>query len=329
MQDCVFTVITPVFNGGNLLRETLNSVLKYCAGFSFEYLVINDGSTDQTSKILTEYVGRIFVLDIQNQGEANAVNMGLKIAKGKYCLVVSADDPLISSELFVEAISVFESSKEVVAVYPDWNIIDSNSNFISKVETIEYSKKALIEHFVCIPGPGAIFRTTAANKIGGRNVNLKFGSDYHFWLKLSQLGEFKRIPKVLAQWRHHSNSTSINSRGLEMAKERIFVVENFLQLFPQSKSSENSAKAHAYYNAASLAYFSRDIPGVRWMLKAIQIRKGWIEKADLRVVLFCLLLPFSRYFLVILSDIPFISKLLRNRNHDSVNKEGFKLNEFS
>ena len=106
-----------------------------------------------------------------------------------------------------------------------------------------------------------------------------------------------------------------------MAKERIFVVENFLQLFPQSKSSEKSAKAHAYYNAASLAYFSRDVPGMRWMLKAFQIRKGWIEKADLRMVLFCLLLPFSRYFLVVLLNVPFISKLLRKRNYHSVNKK--------
>jgi hypothetical protein len=57
------------------------------------------------------------------------------------------------------------------------------------------------------------------------------------------------------------------------------------------------------------------------MIKAIKIRKGWIEKADLCMVLFCLLLPFGRYFLVILSHVPFISKLLKNRNHDSANKE--------
>ena len=315
MQDCEFTVITPVFNGGDLLRETLNSVLKYCDGYSFEYFVINDGSTDQTSKILAEYMEQISVLNIHNQGEANAVNIGLKMAKGKYCLVVSADDPLISSELFAEAISIFESNKTIVAVYPDWNIIDSNSDTISKVKTIEYSKKALIEQLVCIPGPGTIFKTDAANEIGGRNIKLKFGSDYDFWLRLSQLGDFKRIPKVLAQWRSHTNSTSINSKGLEMAKEIIFVVENFLKLFPQSKSFEKSAKAHAYYNAALLAYFSKDVPGRWWMLKAIQIRKGWIEKADLRIVLFCLFLPFSRYFILILRKVPVISKLLKKRNN--------------
>lgn len=311
MQDYDFTIITPVFNGEDFLQETLNSVLQYCNGYSFEYLVINDGSTDQTSKILSQYPNHIFAFNIHNQGEANAVNMGLNMARGKYCLVVNADDPLISSELFAEAISIFESNERIVAVYPDWNIIDRRSIVKSRVKTIEYSKKILVENFFCIPGPGAIFRTSAAKEIGGRNVNLKFGSDYDFWLRLSQLGDFVRIPKVLAQWRSHSNSASISKRGLEMAKERIFVIENFLLLFPQSYSAQKSARAHAYYNAASLAYFSRDVPGARWMLKAMQIRKGWIEMADLRMVLFCILLPFSRYFLIILSKVPLIRRFLK------------------
>ena len=314
MSDCIFTIITPVFNGGDLLQETLDSVLEYCKDYSFEYIVVNDGSTDQTSEILAEYSEQIVVIKIHNQGEANAVNTGLKKANGEYCLVVSADDPLISSELFKEALRVFENNQSVVAVYPDWNMIDKNSNVISQVRTIEYSRQALIEHFVCIPGPGAIFRTSVANEIGGRDVMLKFGSDYDFWMKLSQFGDFKRIPKVLAQWRNHENSTSISNKGLEMAKERIFVIENFLTSFPQSKSTTRSARAHSYYHAALLSYFSKEVPGAFWMFKAFLIRRGWIEKADLRIVLYCLLLPHSRNILPLLSRVPLIRALLKRRN---------------
>ena len=306
--------MTPVYNGGDLLRETLNSVLKYGDGNSFEYIVVNDGSTDQTSRILAEFSGRIQVFNIENQGEANAVNVGLRAAKGKYSLVVSADDPLISSELFVEALNIFDSNQSVVAVYPDWNMIDINSNVLSQVRTFEYSRQALIEHFVCIPGPGAIFRTSAANEIGGRNVMLKFGSDYDFWLRLSQFGDFQRIPKVLAQWRSHANSTSISSKGLEMARERIFVIDNFLIEFPQPKSITRSARAHAYYHAALLSYFSKEVPGSAWMFKAFLIRRGWIEKADLRIVFYCLLLPGSRKVLPLLLRVPLIRVLLKRRN---------------
>jgi glycosyltransferase involved in cell wall biosynthesis len=276
---------------------------------------VNDGSTDQTSQILSEYAGRVLVIDTENQGEANAVNVGLRAARGKYGLIVSADDPLISSELFKEALSIFESNQSIVVVYPDWNMIDEHSNVITQVRTIEYSRRALIEQFVCIPGPGAIFRTSVANEIGGRNVILRFGSDYDFWMRLSQFGDFKRIPKVLAQWRNHTNSTSISNKGFEMAKERIFVIENFLNSFPQSKSITKSARAHSYYHAALLAYFSKEVPGAAWMFKAFLIRRGWIEKADLRIVLYCLLLPYSRQILPLLLRVPPVRAFLKRRSH--------------
>lgn len=312
MKD--FSIITPVYNGEDFLRETLESVLKYCENYSFEYIVINDGSTDKTSEILNEFANRVLVISNTNQGEAKAVNEGLRLARGKYCLVVSADDPLLSEELFQEAGTIFERNSSVVVVYPDWNMIDKDSNVLSQVRTIEYSKQALIEQFVCIPGPGAIFRTSAANQIGGRNIMLKFGSDYDFWLRLSQIGDFKRIPKVLAQWRNHENSTSISNKGLEMAKERIFVIENFLTSFPQSKSTTRSARAHSYYHAALLSYFSKEVPGAVWMFKAFLIRRGWIEKADPRIVLYCLFLPTSRYLLPLLLRVPGIRELLKRRN---------------
>jgi len=314
-NDKVFSVITPVYNGAEFLQETLDSVLKYCNDYSFEYIVVNDGSTDQTSQILTKYADRIVVVDIINQGEANAVNTGLKMSTGKYCLVVSADDPLLSSELFNEALIAFQNDPSLVAVYPDWNVIDSDSHVVSQVQTMEYSKQALLEYFVCIPGPGTIFRTSVAKEIGGRNISFKYVSDYDFWLRLSEFGDFKRIPRVLAQWRNHANSTSISNKGLEMAEERIRVVENFLQLFPQPKSIENSALAHAHYNASLLAYFSNDVPGARWMLKAIRFGKGRIEKADLRIILFCLLLPFSRYILPLLKRLPIIRGMLKRRKN--------------
>ena len=309
-----FSVITPVFNGQKFIEETVLSVLRCSSGISFEYIVVDDGSTDKTLEILNKYNDQVHIITQVNMGEAGAVNMGLSIAKGEYSLVVSADDPLISSELFDYALRIFEGDDSIVAVYPDWNMIDSNSKILSQVHTIEYSKQALIGQFICIPGPGTIFRTSAANQIGGRNIKLKFGSDYDFWMRLSQIGDFKRIPKVLAQWRNHPDSTSISNKGLEMAKERIFVIDNFLTLFPQSKSITRSARAHSYYHGALLSYFSKDVPGAAWMFKAFVIRRGWIEKADPRIVLYCLFLPTSRYLLPLLLRVPGIRELLKRRN---------------
>ena len=95
----VFTVITPVFNGEKYIRETINSVLDAAQGFSLEYLVVDDGSTDSTYQILMEFSDSIKIIRKQNGGEPSAVNRGLEESSGEFILILSADDPLFTSEI--------------------------------------------------------------------------------------------------------------------------------------------------------------------------------------------------------------------------------------
>lgn len=285
----------------------LNSLLEIDA----EYIVINDGSTDATSMILKKFSNQIKVFTTENNGEANAVNLGIRESNSEYCLIVNADDPLISGELFYEAARILDAKKEIVAVYPDWQIISGSNEIIAIKITDDFSRELLIGEFNCLPGPGAIFRTEIASLINGRDPKLRFGSDYDFWLRLSMYGNFKRIPKVLAQWRSHEDSTSINSKGLPMGKERIKIIEDFVASVNLTHSLKRKAVAHAYYHAALLSYFSPDIPGRKWMMKAIFIQRGWINGSDLRIVLFCLFYPISRYLLPILKKLPLINSLLK------------------
>jgi hypothetical protein len=134
-------------------------------------------------------------------------------------------------------------------------MIDESGNFLFEMKTLEFSRETLIGRFICIPGPGAVFRKDVAVSIGGRNPGYKFVSDYDFWLRLSQYGDFRRIPKTLAMWRKHSNSTSFKSRNSEMANERILVTQKFLEDYPQTSSIEKSARANSLFNAALLSCF--------------------------------------------------------------------------
>ena len=251
------------------------------------------------------------MLTIENAGEANAVNLGISRSNSEYCLIVNADDPLMSGELFYEAAQILDSDKEIVAVYPDWQIISDSGEIVTIKITDDFSRELLIGEFNCLPGPGAIFRTEIARLIHGRDPNLRFGSDYDFWLRLSLHGDFKRIPKILAQWRSHEDSTSINSKGLAMGKERIKIIEDFVDSVNLEQSLKRKALAHAYYHAALLSYFSSDIPGRKWMLKAIFIQRGWIKQSDLRIICFCLLYPLSRYLLPIVKKLPLINTVLK------------------
>jgi glycosyltransferase involved in cell wall biosynthesis len=303
-----FSIIVPVYNGQSHIRETIDSVIKHSQHQHKEILVVNDGSTDKTLEILQRYQPEITIISQANGGEASAVNLGINAAKGKYILVVSADDPLISEDLFNQAQNILDNNEELVAAYPDWQMIDSKNDVLSVKYCPEYSFEELLGRFHCIPGPGAVFRAKDAKEIGGRSAEYRFVSDYDFWLRLACKGSFAHIPHVLAQWRSHSDSTSIGLRGYEMALERISVVQNFLTKYPQDEILTRQAKACSLYNAAILALFDSDVPGRKWMVEALIINKKWINSSKFIIVAYLLTLPFSRPVFTMLSALGLTKK---------------------
>ncbi len=296
-SDPIVTVVTAVYNGADYITETIDSVLACAEGLNFEYIIVDDGSTDSTLEILKSYGDSIKIVSHPNCGESASVTKAFFLARGRYLIVVSADDPLLTAEIFDEVFDWFEKDANLVAVYPDWQMIDLNGVVIQTVLVPDYSDTLLIGQCRTLPGPGVIFRRDSAVKIGGRNAKWVYVGDYDFWLRLSRLGEIRHRPKILAQWRHHPNSTSVSKRGLEMASERISVVEEFLSLNQVDESIERMALGHAYYTAARLSFFTRQIPGKRYLLNAFRLRKGWVEEAQVRVIVFILLDPVSRFLL--------------------------------
>ena len=269
MLKSKLSVITAVYNGSDYIEETVNSVLKYCSEIDFEYIVLNDGSTDNTLEILMKYEEKIRIIDKSNSGESDSVSVGFKEASGDLLLVVSADDPLFT---------------------------DAVGKVIKVIKVPDYSDKLLIGRCQTLPGPGVIFRRSAALKLNGRNPKWTFVGDYDFWLRLSRLGELRHRPEVLAQWRHHPSSTSVSKRGIKMAQERIRVVEDFLSNNVISNHLKQMALGNAHYIAARISYFDKNIPAKKYLFHSFKLRKGWVEEAKFYEVLYILLLPFSRHF---------------------------------
>ena len=89
-----FSIIVPVYNVESYLAKCLDSIL--CQSYKdYEIIAINDGSTDNSSKILKEYVDKydnIIVINQENQGLSQARNNGVKEAKGEYIIFADSDD---------------------------------------------------------------------------------------------------------------------------------------------------------------------------------------------------------------------------------------------
>jgi len=292
----IISIITPVYNGEKYIEETISSVLDAGIDIAFEYILLNDGSTDSSLEIMKRFKDRVRLFSHENIGESETVNLGIHHAAGKYLLVLSADDPLLTSDLIYQAIDRLNSNSELVAVYPDWKIISYDGCDLESVILPEYSERIMIGENRCLPGPGVVFRRDAAIEIGGRRKKWKYVGDYDFWLRLSRLGKIERVPGVLAQWRKSAESTSVSQRGQLMALERISVIENFVLENDLEPALQRLAKANAYILAARLVFFEPSIPARRYLAKAFYLRRSWPSQAKIYIVLYILLLPISRVF---------------------------------
>jgi glycosyltransferase involved in cell wall biosynthesis len=280
-SEIEISVITPVYNGEDFIGETVNSILNLAPKTGFEYIVVNDGSTDGTLRILEEYATHINLITQHNAGESSAVNTGITAARGRFVVVISADDPIFTPKLFEGVKEFFDANPEISAWYPDWKMIDQHGSLIRNVYPKEYSVENLVGRAICLAGPGTFFRKDMALKIGGRREKWRYVADYDFWLRLSDLGPLRKRNELVGQWRQHEASTTTSKAGLAMFAERINVIDEFLKDRDIDGVLKRMARANTRYHAATIKFNSDDISARITILKALIIRKKWIEEMTL------------------------------------------------
>lgn len=220
------TVLTPTFNREALLGETIESIL--IQDFSeFEYIVIDDGSTDETETLVRKFGDRVKYSYQTNQGERAAVNAGWTMASGDYFAMVSSDD-LMRPNWLSECIEFMEANPKIVVAYPDWTIIDESASPVQDVVTFEYSMTNMISWFHAFPGPGAVVRRSALRSfVPLRDQSFVYCSDMLMWFRLAMHGEFARVPQFLATWRQHQQSLTVKGCTLDRAKELVRMAGEF------------------------------------------------------------------------------------------------------
>jgi len=132
------SVILPVYNGERYLRECLDSIIIQTLD-DFELICVNDGSTDGTRDILSDYRKRdprIRILDQENSGYGRSMNRGIDEATGTYIAVVESDDCIQENMLFTLFTAVEESQAEVVkADYYEF-IGEENQRQLTYMQTV-------------------------------------------------------------------------------------------------------------------------------------------------------------------------------------------------
>jgi len=208
MKNPKVTVLMSVYNGEKYLKEAIDSILDQTFT-NFEFLIINDGSTDSTSEILKEYKDpRIKIIDNKkNIGLTKSLNKGLKLAKGKYIARMDADDFSKPNRL-EEQLEFMEKNQKYAVVGSFVEIIDKDGNFIQKVKR-PIKPKAIEERLLkgsCIFHGSAIMRNDLIKSIGSYNEEMEKSQDYDLWLRLSEIYPLYNLPLYLYKFRTHENS---------------------------------------------------------------------------------------------------------------------------
>lgn len=279
------SIVIPVFNGKGFIREAIDSVLSQTHP-NIELIVLDDGSTDETFKIVDSYPKELFVREKQaNIGQAATLNKGWGMARGQVVSYLSADDVLLPGAV-EEALLALKINSDAVMVYGDYELIDIHSNKIKTVTTEEFDYKELLVDIIVQPGPGPFFYKTCLERSGGWDVTLRQVPDYDFWLRLGLLGRFVRIPKTLAQFRIHENSQSYHSTSTQKSDEVIQVVKKFFNnpSLPETlKTHETDAVAMSYMVSARFhlrakrirLYFQRVRSAIKYQWRIVLKRRAW------------------------------------------------------
>ncbi|NDJ61395.1 MAG: glycosyltransferase [Chloroflexi bacterium] len=252
MNQQLVTIITPTYNRAHYLPETIESVLSQNY-LNIQYIVLDDGSTDDTPHILARYKDRLRWERHPNMGEARTVNKGLRLAEGAYVCVVNSDDPILPG-LVKTAVAFMEAQPDVLVAYPDWQRIDAASKPTGEVFRREYTYAQMLREGVCLVGPGAFIRRAALTLEPWRDPQYRYVSDLDYWLRLGLHGRFARIPRVLATHREHNESATVAERGEAMAAEHVQMIERLysradLPAYVQMARAESLA--NMYYMAAA------------------------------------------------------------------------------
>ena len=265
MAQPLVSVIMPVFNGGEYIGETLDSIFGQTYD-EIELIAADSDSDDATVEILEEYgrrhPGRVRILHgRRDSGIAERRAWAFEAARGDLIAWLDQDD-LWEPTKIEKQVRFLEANPEVPAVCSFFDAFDGRTG-----DTIEWGAararvgedvfRDLVEHGCFIGSLTVIFRKSAVKERGirWRTKDFSYGDDYSLWLELTLDARFGQIPEVLAYYRRHESNQS--EREPEPDLQRDYLLKEFLKEHPEAAGKLGVERfrtlARVNFNAAKMA----------------------------------------------------------------------------
>lgn len=213
------SVVMSVWNGELFLREAVESILEQTFR-DFEFIVIDDGSSDRSASILESYRisdSRVRVYHQQNSGLVESLNRGCRLASGKYIARMDADDVAISNRLLWQ-VEFMESNPHVGVLGGAVQFINADGRCLNTcilpVGNKEI-KSALLSNCVIVH-PTVLIRKDVFLSVGGYRRCVVDAEDYDLWLRIAESWQVANLEKTVLRRRHHANQLSVSNRNQQV-----------------------------------------------------------------------------------------------------------------
>ena len=258
------SVLMPVYNGETFLGQAIESILQQTFD-DFEFIVINDGSTDRSAEVVQLYDDpRIrYFENERNIGLTRSLNRGLSLVRAPYLARMDADDTSLPQRL-AKQVNFLDMHHEVGVVGSAVQIIDEHGNISRKWEPPETHEvlRWCLCLFTPIAHPTVMMRQDIVKQVGNYCTDMVTAQDHDLWRRLSLLTRLANLPDVLLHLRQHrSNITKV--RSVEHRQNRVRAFHTMISEFlgedvpidtVRSVCGQNCGSAGEVHQAASLVY---------------------------------------------------------------------------
>ncbi|MDW8071801.1 MAG: glycosyltransferase [Anaerolineae bacterium] len=278
------SVLMAVYNGARYLREAVESILNQTFS-DFEFIIVDDGSTDETPAILDGYHdSRIVRLrNAHNLGMARSLNRGLEVARGVYIARQDADDRSYPMRL-ERQVAFLDVHPEVGLLGTAYDVMDAQGCVVGRISPpIENAtlQRMLVRHN-CFGHGSVMMRRDRIEQAGHYEESFLAVGDYDLWLRLAEWTNLANLADPLYGWRRHEASITARYPGKRHEQLRIVSLQRMLARRPTPRpgvpgwAPEDLAAARVVL-AVSAALLDERTTARQALAEAWQLAGAWLE----------------------------------------------------
>lgn len=286
------TVVTPAYNQADFLRDTIESVLSQDYP-NIEFVVFDDGSTDETPNILSDYGDRFYWETQKNMGQTPTINKGWSMTNGEIITWLNSDDTFYDPTSVRTGVEFLLNNPEVGVVFGDSMFTEADGKEIRPTRPItDFTYLKFVKNCEnSISQPSAFIRRDVVRKVGELDSKYFYFMDWDFWLRAGLHFKLEHIDKILSTYRLHADSKTV-AQSKKAAPELEYMYKKYFSrddIPEEIRAVEKEAMMNMYFTSGSYYLAGNDSKSASEMAKkAFQTNpKGKLNLGSLHKYLYC------------------------------------------